>query len=188
MISNNRNEPGHWEVLESSYLHREPWLTMRKDAVRLPNGRTIDNFYVWEYPPWLNVIAVTENGEIVLIRQYRHGIGKVSYELPAGVHDKPDESILEAAQRELLEETGYGAGTWKQWMALSANPALQNNITYTFLATGVCKVSQQQLDTTEEISVHPVSPEKLSELIDNGEILQALHAAPIIKYLCSLQQ
>lgn len=100
MTSNNNNEPGHWKIPGSRYPHKEPWLTMRKDTVRLPNGRTIDNYYVWEYPPWINIIAATESREIVLIRQYRHGIGKVSYELSAGVHDKPDQSLLEGAQRE----------------------------------------------------------------------------------------
>ncbi len=161
MTSNNNNEPGHWKIPGSRYPHKEPWLTMRKDTVRLPNGRTIDNYYVWEYPPWINIIAATESREIVLIRQYRHGIGKVSYELSAGVNDKPDQSLLEGAQRELLEETEYGGG--------------------------VRKISHPQLNETEEISVHPVPSEKLSELIDKGEILQALHAAPIIKYLSSLQ-
>ena len=107
---------------------------MRQDEVMLTNGRIIDDYYVWEFPPWINVIAVTTEHQIVLIRQYRHGIGKVFYELPAGVHDKAGESLLESAKRELLEETGFGGGLWCKWMELSANPALQNNITTTFLA------------------------------------------------------
>ncbi|UZJ39625.1 NUDIX hydrolase [Prosthecochloris sp. SCSIO W1102] len=187
MTMNKHTDPEPWEVIESRYLHKEPWLTMRKDSVRLPNGKNIDDFYVWEYPPWLNVIAITKNDEIVLIRQYRHGIGKVSFELPAGVHDKPGETLLDAAKRELLEETGYGEGTWIKWMELSANPALQTNITHTFLATGVSKISTQRLDETEEITVHPMTFQELTALIEQGEIIQALHAAPIIKYLCSRQ-
>lgn len=176
MTTDRHTDPEPWEIIESRYLYKEPWLAMRKDSVRLPNGKNIDDFYVWEYPPWLNVIAITQNDRIVMIRQYRHGIGKVSFELPAGVHDKPGETLLEAAQRELLEETGYGGGSWTKWMELSA-----------YLASGVSKISEQQLDATEEITVHPVSVEELSALVDNGEILQALHAAPLIKYLCSLK-
>lgn len=187
MHTNKQNDPEPWQIVETRYLHKKPWLTMRQDSVRLPNGRNIDDFYVWEFPPWLNVIAITENEEIVLIRQYRHGIGKVSFELPAGVHDKPGETLIQAAQRELLEETGYGGGSWEKWMELSANPALQNNITHTYLATGVRKIGSQELDDTEEITVHPVTNDELSILIDKGEILQALHAAPILKYLCSLK-
>lgn len=79
-------------------LHKELLLTMPKDSVKLPNGKYIGDFYVREYPPWLNVTAVTEKNEIVLIRQYRHGIGKVSFELRAGVHDKPKETLPEAAK------------------------------------------------------------------------------------------
>ncbi|WP_235670290.1 MULTISPECIES: NUDIX hydrolase [Prosthecochloris] len=177
------DDPGTWEVLESTYLYREPWLTMRRDAVRLPNGRTIPDFFIWEYPAWVNVVALTGNGEMVLIRQYRHGAAKVSYELPAGVHDNPTETLLDAARRELLEETGFGGGEWRELMRLSANPALQTNITHTFLAEGVEEVGSQHLDSTEEISVHLLRPDKVKTIIDEGEMLQALHAAPILKYL-----
>lgn len=177
------DDPGRWEVLESTYLYREPWLTMRRDAVRLPNGRTIPDFFIWEYPAWVNVVALTQKGDMVLIRQYRHGIRKVAYELPAGVHDNPGETLLEAARRELLEETGFGGGEWRELMRLSANPALQTNITYTFLAEGVEEVGTQELDSTEEISVHLLPPDKVKRIIDEGEMLQALHAAPILKYL-----
>jgi len=176
-------EPADWKTITSVYKHREPWFTVRKDCVQLENGRIIKDYYVQEFPPWCNVIPVTTTGEVVLIRQYRHGIGKVFYELPAGVHDQAGESILQAAKRELREETGYGGGRWRHWMELSANPALQNNITTTFLAEGVEILGAQNLDATEEISVLPVSHEKLCRILDDGEILQSLHAAPLLKYL-----
>jgi len=176
-------EPGAWSTLASEYLYRRPWLTMRQDRVKLPNGRIIDDYYVWEYPPWTNVLAFTGKGDVVLIRQYRHGIGTVSYELPAGVHDKPGESLLEAAQRELLEETGFGGGIWKPWMKLSANPALQNNLSCTFLAEGVEQTGSRLLDSTEEISVHLVTQKELQDIVLEGDMIQALHAAPVLKYL-----
>ncbi len=177
------HDPGEWKTLNSQYLYRKPWCTMRQDSVMLPNGRVIEDYYVWEYPPWNNVIAVTTDDQIVLIRQYRHGIGQVYYELPAGVHDKPGDSLLDSAKRELLEETGFGGGTWTPWMELSANPALQNNITYSFLAEGVEALGTQQLDLTEEISVHLVSHEELLRIVLEGEMMQSLHAAPLLKYL-----
>jgi 8-oxo-dGTP pyrophosphatase MutT (NUDIX family) len=180
---NSMGEPEAWTTLDTGYLYRRPWLTMRQDRVRLPNGRIIDDYYVWEFPPWINVLAMTRNRQAVLIRQYRHGIGKVHWELPAGVHDKPGESLLEAAQRELLEETGFGGGTWKPWMELSANPALQNNLTCTFLAEDVQQIDEQRLDATEEISVHLVGLDELDEIVLGGGMLQSLHAAPILKYL-----
>jgi len=156
---------------------------MRQDKVQLSNGKIIEDYYVWEFPPWNNVLAITKDQKFVLIRQYRHGIGKVFYELPAGVHDKAGESVLESAKRELLEETGFGGGSWKPLMELSANPALQNNITYSFLAEGVEPISQQSLDATEEITVHLVSLDTLRSIVFDGNMMQALHAAPILKYL-----
>ncbi len=179
----NEHEPGYWITLGTKYLYNKPWLTMRQDTVQLPNGTVIDDYYIWEFPPWNNVLAVTKSKQVVLIRQYRHGIGKVFYELPAGVHDKTGESVLESAQRELLEETGFGGGSWKPLMELSANPALQNNITYSFLAEGVEKISKQALDATEEISVHLVPIDELRAIVLDGRMMQSLHAAPILKYL-----
>ncbi|NTW62926.1 MAG: NUDIX hydrolase [Chlorobiaceae bacterium] len=178
-------EPKPWTTVSSRYLFTEPWLTLRKDKVALSNGRTIDDYYISEFPPWCNTLAFTADRKAVLIRQYRHGIGKVHYEIPAGVHDKKGESVLDAAKRELLEETGFGGGTWKLWMELSANPALQNNITYTFLAEGVELLDNQHLDATEEISVHLVSIEELRTIVLDGGMIQALHAAPILKYFAT---
>jgi 8-oxo-dGTP pyrophosphatase MutT (NUDIX family) len=182
-MTGNQQEPGAWVTLGTEYLYRRPWLTMRQDRVQLPNGRIIEDYYVWEFPPWTNVLALTADRRVVLIRQYRHGIGNVRWELPAGVHDKPEESLLEAAQRELLEETGFGGGQWKTWMELSANPALQNNLSCTFLAENVEQKGERRLDATEEISVHLVSLDELGAIVLRGEMLQALHAAPVLKYL-----
>jgi 8-oxo-dGDP phosphatase len=188
MTTGHINEPEAWSTLGTHYLYRKPWLTMRQDSVRLPNGRVIDDYYIWEYPPWVNVLAVTPERKFVLIRQYRHGIGKVFYELPAGVHDREGESILESAKRELQEETGYGGGSWTQLLELSANPALQNNITSTWLAEGVELLGGQQLDATEEISVHLVTMEELRSIALEGGMMQSLHVAPILKYLLTLEQ
>lgn len=182
MSSRIDNDPGRWEVLESTYLHQRPWLTVRQDRVRLSSGRTIDDYYVQEFPHWVNVLAITEERHAVLIRQYRHGLGEVSWELPAGVLDE-GESLLDGAQRELLEETGYSGGTWTPLMELSANPALQNNISYSFLAEGVSLSGTQHLDPTEEITVHLMPLDRLREIVFDGGMIQALHAAPILKYL-----
>ena len=91
--------------------------------------------------------------------------------------------MLESAQRELLEETGFGGGSWSALMELSANPALQNNITYSFLAEGVEETRKQELDATEEISVHLVTLDELRSIVLDGSMMQSLHAAPILKYL-----
>ena len=119
MTENIQKEPANdvlqddmkWTVLESEYLFRRPWLTARRDKVRLPNGNINPEFYVLEYPDWVNVIAITDEGRFIIERQYRHGIGSAGWEIPAGVCEK-GETPEQAARRELLEETGYGDGEW----------------------------------------------------------------------------
>lgn len=108
MMENPKNRK--WKVLTSEYLARKPWFTVRHESLELPDGRRIPDYYVFEYPDWINVTAVTRDGRFVLIDQYRHGLGETSYEIPAGVTEPSDASPLDAAQRELMEETGYGGG------------------------------------------------------------------------------
>ena len=179
---NPDNDPRPWQVETSEYIHQLPWFTVRKEAIRMENGGTIPNYFIFEYPNWVNVVAVTTKGQLVLIRQYRHGLAGVHYELCAGVID-PGEDPLVAAQRELLEETGFGGGTWHALMTLSANPGTHSNLTYAFLAVGVDIKQAQHLEKTEEITVHVVTPERAREIINNGEMMQALHLAPLLKYL-----
>jgi ADP-ribose pyrophosphatase len=114
----------HWEVLKSEYLFTEPWFTVRHDTMKLPNGRQIPSYYVTEYPDWVNVIAITREKRFILVKQYCHGIGSVHFELCAGVCEKKDASPLISAQRELLEETGYGNGVREEYMRLSPNPLI----------------------------------------------------------------
>ena len=170
-----------WKILTTEYLIRRPWLTARRDKVQLPDGRVNPEYYVVEYPDWVNVIAITTEGKFVMERQYRHAVGMTCYELPCGVMEA-GETPLEAAKRELLEETGYAGGTWQEWMTLSPNPATSNNLAHSFLAVGVTKVSGQKLDATEDIDVYLKRPEFVQQLLEENQILQALMAAPLWKY------
>ena len=106
-----------WEIIESEYLIRRPWLTARRDRVKLPTGVEIPEYYILEYPDWVNVIAITKEGKFVLVRQYRHGIKETRYEICAGVCETGEEPLL-SAQRELYEETGYGNGNWTKLMTI----------------------------------------------------------------------
>jgi 8-oxo-dGTP pyrophosphatase MutT (NUDIX family) len=177
------DDPGPWKVLTREYLAKRLWYTVRVDRVELPNGTVIPEYWINEYPPWVNVVALTDKDEVVLIRQYRHGLEKVHYELPAGTTDPEDKSLEEAARRELHEETGYGGGRWSLLTTLSANPALQNNLTYTYLAEGVTRLGAAAPEESEEITVHLTPLAKVEALIENDGFVQALHTAPLLKLL-----
>ena len=181
------NNDRKWEILSTEYLIRRPWLTARRDHVKLPTGVENPEFYVLEYPDWVNVIAITKEGEFVMIRQYRHGLGETRYELSAGVCEE-GEDPMESARRELYEETGYGGGEWRLWMTVSPNPSTSTNLTYSFLATGVERMSTQHLEATEDITVHLLSEAEVRALLENDEIRQALMAAPLWKYFASKDQ
>src|SRR5262249_47081810 len=102
-----------WEIVRSEYVVKDRWLALRADDCRTADGQTIAPYYVLEYPPWVNVLALTADNEAVLITQYRHGIRQNILELPGGALDEQDASIVDAAQRELREETGYVAEEWR---------------------------------------------------------------------------
>lgn len=170
-----------WKVLDREYIIRRPWLTARRDKVELPDGRIIEEYYVLEYPDWVNVIAITKDGQFVMERQYRHGLGVDSIELPCGVMEK-GESPLEAARRELLEETGYGNGEWSRLMTIAPNPGAMSNLTHCFLAVGVEKISGQSLDATEDLTVCLMSEAEVKALLEGNKIYQALMVAPLYKY------
>jgi ADP-ribose pyrophosphatase len=172
-----------WKVLKSEYIFREPWFTVRKECVSLPNGYQIPSYYVFEFPDWVNVIAVTPEKQFVFVKQYRHGLGRIDFELCAGVCEKEDGTPLISAQRELREETGYGNGSWRELMIISPNPSTHTNLTHCFLAEDVEKIGNQQLEESEDLSVHLLSFEEVERLLHADEIKQALMAAPLWKYL-----
>ena len=170
-----------WTVLESEYLIRRPWLTARRDKVRLPNGVENDEYYVLEYPDWVNVIALTEDGKFIMERQYRHGLQWTGYEICAGVCEE-GETPLESAQRELHEETGFGGGVWAHLMTISPNTSSMNNQCHCFVSRGVKRMSAPHREATEDISVHFLTVEEVRSLLQHNEIKQALMLAPLWRY------
>jgi len=120
-------------VLESEkLLSKGTWMNLRQERVQLPSGAIVPEWFILEFPDWINVIAITRDGRFVMEDQYRHALGQTHYELVAGVID-PGETPLEAAKRELSEETGYGGGEWQLFMTVSPNPTTQTLVTHSLL-------------------------------------------------------
>ena len=170
-----------WKRIKTNYLIKDKHLTVRSDTVSLPNGSVIENFYVLEYPDWINVIAITEEGNFVMEKQYRHGVQKIGIEICAGAIEA-NETPEEAAKRELLEETGYSGGEWKLYSVTTPNPSSMSNYNYTFLAKGVRKVADQKLETTEDIEVFLATPQQVLAYLKNDEISEGVMQAPLWKF------
>lgn len=174
-----------WETLSSEYLVRAPWAVLRKDACRMPNGHIVSDYYVLEYPDWVNMVALTADNQFILVRQYRHGVQQNVLEVPGGVID-PGEHAPEAARREMLEETGYRFDTIEEISTLFPNPATSTNKTTTYLLTGGVKVQEQDLDEQEEIEVILASPAEVKQWLLDNRFGQALHTAALFYALVKL--
>ncbi len=167
-----------WTLLDSKYIIQRPWATLRVDKLQMPNGNVKEEYYVLEYPTWVNMVGITDADEVLFVRQYRHGSGQIMVELPAGVVEAGEAPEL-AARRELLEETGYAFDSIEKICELYANPATSGNITHTYLLKGGRKVQEQELDASEDIEVvHMSIPEARQFLLDN-KIGQALHTSAL---------
>lgn len=173
-----------WKTLKSEYIVKRPWLTARRDVVQLPNGEINDEFYVLEYPDWVNVIAITPDDHFVFVRQYRYALDIDSIELCAGVIE-PDETPEDGGRRELLEETGYGGGEWQEFMTIGQNPSTCNNLTHCFIAKGVTRLQDQHLDRTEDIDVVLLTREQVLEMLNSDTLKQALMLAPLWRYFAT---
>lgn len=168
-----------WKINSSKYLVNDRWLKLRSDSCTMPNGNIIEPFYVFEYPTWVNVFGITSDNNVLLVKQYRHGIQDISLELPSGCVENNGESPLEAAKRELLEETGYSSSEFIQTCIISANPSNHNNQTHCFLATNLTKVSEISLDEGEDIETVLIPFKDFIEMFEENNIYQALHVSSI---------
>ncbi len=138
-----------WRVLSSKLLLRDRWIDLRADHCINAAGVEIAPYYVLTYADWVHVVAITADDCLVLVEQYRHGAGSAFLELPGGVIDPGDASPLAAGERELREETGFAATSWRPVSSLHANPAIQTNRVHTVLATDAVQVGEPALEGSE---------------------------------------
>jgi ADP-ribose pyrophosphatase len=158
-----------WQTLSSQRVFDNRWYRLQQETVQLPNGQIIDDYFISLRPDIATILPITADGQVIFVRQYRHGVRQILLELPAGTFEAGEDPLI-AAQRELAEETGYDSTQWKAIATFYNSPVKQNNRIHLFKAQDVQRLHAQKLDITEDIEVvlHPL--EAIPGLIATGEI------------------
>jgi ADP-ribose pyrophosphatase len=167
------NLAARWKRITSKTIGSFRIFSIREDRYQLPRNHQEAPFFVLESNDWVNVIPLTEDGEVILIRQFRFGTEAVTLEIPGGIVE-PGHTPLEAGQNELLEETGFHSDQWEYLGFVHPNPAFLNNRCHSFLARGVKKVAETRLEESEEIEMLNVPYPEIKDLIEKGAITHSL--------------
>jgi 8-oxo-dGTP pyrophosphatase MutT (NUDIX family) len=162
-----------WEVLASSAAIETPWFHLRRDTCRLPDGQSIGDFYIVEENDVGIVFALTPDRHLVMVEQYRHGIGDMCIQLPGGLFERRNGDGKQEARREFVEETGYDAANYRFVGKLALNPMRMSSYYHLFLATEAYHVQEQTLDADEDIRIRLIPMDEVFEMILSG----AIHAA-----------
>jgi ADP-ribose pyrophosphatase len=162
-----------WVTLATEPGPELPLFRVRFDTMRHPTSSAEFQRMVLEAPDWVTVVAVTTAGKIVMVEQYRFGVGELTTEPVAGMVDRGEDS-LDAAKRELLEETGFGEGNWRYLGSVQANPAIHNNLCHHWLVEDVVVVQAPAPDAGEAIRVHLMTLDEIKEAIAVGKLKHPL--------------
>ena len=168
-----------WNSIETQILHSSRWLQLRRDTCRLPSDRIIDDYFVVEVPDGVTVVALTENKEVVLVRQYKHGLRQIVLELPAGMVD-PEEDHAVTIARELKEETGYSSKDMQYITTLATKPARMSARTSVYFAESVVLEVQPEIKDTETIETVLIPIAELTKVIQSGAIITETSLAALM--------
>lgn len=171
-----------WKTLQSEQIFKSGIVSIDKDRCELPDGRIMPHYYTLRFPHWVNIVPVTAHGEVILVQQYRHATGKIHLEAPGGAIDRGENPQL-GAIRELREETGYISNQWILLAENHPNPALQDNLIYTYLALGCEDTGEQELDPYEDIQVVKKPLSQIEELVRQGYIDHTIVVASVFHAL-----
>ncbi len=182
-----KKDPLEWEEVKCEDIVSDEWIRFRRQAFRLPDGSVFEPFYTYSRRDYVVIVATDENGDYLCVRQYRQGIRQVTTEFVAGGIERSDgkqygtsqdgcaEDSLEAAKRELREETGYESDDWKYLITLPSNATIADNYAHLFVAKNCRKVAGQELDETEFLNVRKIPPKELEKMIRKGQFQQSMH-------------
>ena len=197
---NKENENLVWEEIDCEHLVQDEWMDFRKCAYKFPDGTSFEPYYNFSRRDFIVVVPIDEDGNLICVKQFRHGISEVTMEFPAGriewknreedgclnvagvmqrrksgFKNEDNEEALEAAKRELLEETGCEAKEWVHLLTIPEVATLADTYAFVYLAKGCKRVSGQNLDDTEYLNAVKITKEELESLIAKGEFQQSVH-------------
>ena len=182
---------------ETKHFVRNRWIDLREVWYTMPDGKTGGPYYTYSRKNYAVIVATDTEGRFICVQQFRSGLGRVTTEFPAGGLERegekqygPDEEgqepALEAAQRELLEETGYVSAEWESVITVPSQATMADNLAYIFRAKNCRLAAGQHLDETEFLNVLLLTPGELEARIRTGGFEQAVHI--MAWALCRLQE
>lgn len=180
----NEDSKLSWELISCDHIVEDEWIDFRRCSYRFPDGSVFEPFYTYSRRDYVVIVATDTDGKYLCVRQFRQGIGKVTTEFVAGgiersgrkqYGEEPAEDTLEAAKRELAEETGYISDEWRKLLKVPSNATIADNYAYIYEARGCRRAGGQSLDETEFLNVVKYSKDELRTLIDEGKFQQAVH-------------
>ncbi len=178
-MPNENGDLPPWRVDASEVIIDRPWLRVRQERVTLARGASIEEFHVIESPSWAATLALTADGDAVVVAQYRHGASGTSVELPAGVIDV-DEEPLAAARRELLEETGYVSDAWEHLLTVDTEPARHTSRAWFYFAKNARRSGAPRQDETEDLEVRLLPAGDLVRSALHGGVRHGVHVGAIL--------
>ena len=186
--SNDKQNNLAWEEISTEHIVQDEWIDFRRSAYRFPDGSVFEPFYSYSRRDYVVIVASDTDGKYLCVKQFRHGIKKVTTEFPAGGIERTDgkeygvggsasasEDALEAAKRELLEETGYASDDWTHLLTVPSNATIADNYAHIYMAKSCRKSGEQNLDETEFLNVNKYSADEIEEMIQKGDFPQAVH-------------
>ena len=188
-----QNENLAWEEVSCEHIINDEWIDFRRSKYKFPDGREFEPYYSYSRRDYVVIVATDEDNNYICVRQYRHGIKMITTEFCAGGIERSDgkeygipndsahaEKALDAAKRELLEETGYQSDQWKFLMRVPSNATMADNYANIFVARNCKKISDQKLDDTEYLNVHLYNRKEIDDMIESGAFPQMSHILALL--------